>query len=139
VECSVMVVSSMSPAPVSDLRAALEHHPFAVTIEAHYAIGGLGSLVCETVAEHNIDCRVVRCGVTRNPSGEQGDQAFMNRLHGLSPEHIAMAVLGSRRLLAEKAMDAESTAGQRISGFQPDWGAIRDPEPKLTPKIDPNP
>jgi transketolase len=137
VECSVMVVSSMSPAPAADLRAALERHPFAVTIEAHYAVGGLGSLVCETVAEHNLDCRVVRCGVTRNPSGEQGDQAFMNRLHGLSPEHIAQAVLESRKRLAEKALDAERKAAQRVSGFRPDWGAIRDPEPKLTPKSGP--
>jgi transketolase len=129
VDCSVMAVSSLSPAPVSDLRAALERHPFAVTLEAHYAIGGLGSLVCETVAEHAIACRVVRCGVTRNPSGEQGDQAFMNRLHGLSPEHVALAVLDCRRMLAEKKMEKKMEKG--------DWGAVRPPESKPVPKSGP--
>ncbi len=126
VECTVMVVSSMSPAPVEDLRAVLARFPFAVTVEAHYATGGLGSLVCEVVAEHNINCRVVRCGVTRHPSGEQGDQEFMNRLHGFSPEHLAGAVLDQRRQLsasAEAHIAARDAVVQR-----PDWGAIRAPE-----------
>jgi transketolase len=97
VECSVMVVSSMSPAPLEDLRAVISDFPFAVAVEAHYATGGLGSLVCEVVAEHHLDCRVTRCGVTRNPSGEQGDQDFMNRLHGLSPERLTAVVLENLR------------------------------------------
>ena len=36
-----------SPAPVDDLVAALARVPLAVTVEAHYVNGGLGSLVAE--------------------------------------------------------------------------------------------
>lgn len=88
-QSTVMVVASMSPSPVDDMRAVLAQFPFAITVEAHYVNGGLGSLVCEVVAEHNLDCRVTRCGVSRTPAGEQGNQEFMNRLHGFSPEQLA--------------------------------------------------
>jgi len=113
VECTVMAVASMSPAPVEDLRALMSGFPFAVAVEAHYATGGLGSLVCEVAAEHNLDCRVTRCGVTRNPSGEQGDQDFMNRLHGLAPERLAAVVLENRRRIQSASN----------GGAVPDWSA----------------
>jgi transketolase len=127
IECSVMAVSSISPAPVADLRDSLSRFPFAVTVEAHYATGGLGSLVCEVAAEHETGCRIVRCGVTRNPSGEQGDQAYMNALHGLSPEHLATVVLENRRTPVE--------AGESI---RPDWGAIREAKPAALGAVPPS-
>ena len=39
--------------------------PLALTIESHYLVGGVGSLVSEVVAEAGLGCRVVRCGVAR--------------------------------------------------------------------------
>ena len=41
----------------------------ALTVESHYLVGGVGSLVCEVVAEQRLDCRVVRCGVSRVTRG----------------------------------------------------------------------
>ncbi|MDB5106085.1 MAG: 1-deoxy-D-xylulose-5-phosphate synthase [Fibrobacteres bacterium] len=129
-ESTVMVVSSMSPAPVEDLRALLSRFPFAVTVEAHYATGGVGSLVCEVVAEHNLDCRVTRCGVTRNPSGEQGDQEFLNRLHGISPEHLAAAALeGSRRAAAKRSGSAVKPDDWRAIGFPASVEPVKAPPP----------
>jgi transketolase len=87
----------VSPAPEEDLRALLNRFPFAVTVESHYAVGGLGSLVCEVVAGNNIHCRVLRCGVTRNPAGEQGNRDFMHNLNGLSPERLAEIALENHR------------------------------------------
>ena len=91
-QSTVMVVASMSPPPVEDMRSLLAKFPFAITVESHYTTGGLGSLVCEVVAEHNLTCRVTRCGVSRSPAGEQGNQGFMNRLHGFSPEQLVELV-----------------------------------------------
>lgn len=117
-ESAVMAVSSISPAPVEDLRAALSGFPSAITVEAHYATGGLGSLVCEVVGDHNIDCRISRCGVTRNPAGVQGSQEFMNRLHGFSPERLAETALKNRR----------ETGAYALRGG--DWAAAPDREPR---------
>jgi transketolase C-terminal domain/subunit len=64
-----------------------------MTVEAHYVAGGLGSLVCETVAEHNLDCRVLRCGVREKPDGVVGSQQFLHHLHGLASEALVESAL----------------------------------------------
>ncbi len=49
-----MVAACLSPAPTEALAAALGSVPLAVTVEAHYLSGGLGSLVSEVVAESGL-------------------------------------------------------------------------------------
>ncbi|MCB1013822.1 MAG: hypothetical protein KDB10_01705, partial [Acidimicrobiales bacterium] len=61
------VVACVAPPPVDDLVALLRDVPVAVTVEAHYAAGGLGSVVAEVVADHGLGCRVVRQGVRLLP------------------------------------------------------------------------
>lgn len=114
VESTVAVVSCISPAPEEDLRALLARFPCAVTAESHYAVGGLGSLACEVAAGNGIPCRVVRCGVTRSPSGIQGNQDFMQKLHGISTEHlVAAAMKGLEDVRSRPAPPAGAS----------DWGA----------------
>ena len=50
----------------------------------HYVNGGLGSLVCEVVAEHGLGTRVIRCAVRTMPSGATGSQAPSDAQHGLT-------------------------------------------------------
>lgn len=84
----LVVVACLSPTPANALHAALRDVPLAVTVEAHYLAGGLGSLVCEVVAESGLGCRVVRCGVNGLPKAV-GTEAFLNDAHGLSAARIA--------------------------------------------------
>ena len=63
VSCALLVVASLSPAPIDDLVEVLSRFRLALTIEAHYVVGGIGSLVSEVIAEGGLSCRVVRCGV----------------------------------------------------------------------------
>jgi len=93
INCTVMVIASFNPAPLDDLLETLSRFSVAMTVEAHYVAGGLGSLVCETVAEHGIDCRVVRCGVKQTPDGVVGSQQFLHRLHGLASEALVESAL----------------------------------------------
>lgn len=93
INCTVMIVASLSPAPIDDLLKSLSRFNVAMTVEAHYVSGGLGSLVCETVAEHNLDCRVVRCGVSRKPDGVVGSQQFLHHVHGLTSEALVESAL----------------------------------------------
>ena len=95
VRCAVLVVASVQPPPTEDLAAALARVPVALTVEAHYAAGGLGSLVAEVAAERGLGCRVLRCGVRTTPDGVCGSQSFLHRTHGLSRDALVATALGA--------------------------------------------
>jgi transketolase len=87
-KCEVMVVASINPAPVDDLQRELSKFRQAITVEAHYAAGGLCSLVSEVVAQSGISCRITRCAVENSPDGETGGQAFLYNKFGISAKAI---------------------------------------------------
>lgn len=89
VSCAVAVVASTSPAPVNDLAALLARFPLALTVEAHYLVGGLGSLVAEIIAEQGLSCRLVRCGVKSAPDGISGSPSYLYARYGLSGQTLA--------------------------------------------------
>jgi transketolase len=95
VEATVAVVSSFNPSPIEDLAELLARVPLAVTVEAHYVDGGLGSLVAETIAETRLECRLVRCGVRTMPTGESGSREYLQERHGLSPAAIVRTTLAA--------------------------------------------
>jgi transketolase len=94
VAATVAVVASITPAPVEDLSSLLEHVPLAVTHEAHYIVGGLGSLVSEIVAAGGLDCRVVRCGV-EDVSELSGSEEYLLAVHGIDARGLALTTLGA--------------------------------------------
>ena len=89
----VIVVASVQPAPVEDLRVALAAVPLVVTVEAHYASGGLGSLVAEVIAEHGLGCRLVRRAVHEVPDARIGSQSYMHGRYGLAAPALVTTVL----------------------------------------------
>jgi transketolase len=101
VSATVLVVASLSPAPVADLADMLARFDVALTVEAHYRDGGLGSLVCEVAAERASACRVVRRAVDRVEPGVSGSEAYLYGEFGLSAAALAdaaVAVVGAVRL-----------------------------------------
>lgn len=97
VSCSALVVASLNPAPREDLEGIMARFKLVFTVEAHYVVGGLGSLVSEIVAEHGLHCRVVRCGVKGVTSAISGSQAYMRNEHQLSHAMLTQTVLSERR------------------------------------------
>lgn len=93
VSAAVAVVASISPPPLEDLHELLERCRLAVTVEAHYLAGGLGSLVAELVAERGLDCRLLRRGVDVVPRGMTGDPASLLRAFGLTADQLVEAVV----------------------------------------------
>jgi transketolase len=89
IDTAVGLAPSFNPSPIEDIVTLLREVPMALTVEAHYRDGGLGSLVAETIAEHNLDCRLLRAGVSRMPGGETGSQQFLEDRHELSSSHLA--------------------------------------------------
>jgi len=83
IQCTVIVVASVNPAPISDLVDELSRFSRVITVEAHYVNGGIGSMVAEVIAEHGIPCRLERCGVRRGPDGRAGSQRYLYQQHGI--------------------------------------------------------
>lgn len=95
VASTVMVIASVQPAPFADLAVALARFPVALTVEAHYSTGGIGSLVAEVIAEGGYPCRVVRCAVNTTTSGRSGSQDYLYRANALSRDALVDAALGA--------------------------------------------
>jgi transketolase len=92
IDATVAVVASVQPAPVEDLVELLREVPLAVTVEAHYRNGGVGSLVAEVTAEHGLACRLRRTAVEEMPRGLTGTAAFLNDAHRLSGPALAASI-----------------------------------------------
>jgi transketolase len=95
VSCSLVIAPTVSPAPAEELAELLARHPVALTVEAHYRVGGLGSLVAEVIAERAIRCCLVRCGVEKLLSGISGSQRHLHHLYGLSAEKLVQTALSA--------------------------------------------
>lgn len=94
---TIMVVSCISPPPISDILDTLKQFSFAITVEAHYIIGGLGSLISEVAAEHCLNCAIVRFGIKDTPNGFTGSQSYIYHLYGLTAEGIAETAISETR------------------------------------------
>jgi transketolase len=97
VSASVAVASSFTSASADSLSDIVRRFRLAITVEAHYLTGGLGSLVAEVIAERGLACRLVRCGVGALARGRSGSQEYLHRIHGLSSESVANTALRALR------------------------------------------
>jgi len=94
---------------VSAAVAVLAHLPFSadealvellrrfsavVSVEEGYVVGGLGSLVAETIAQRGLACRLEMCGVRESFSGASGSEAHMRAQCGLDSASLARAARG---------------------------------------------
>ncbi|MCX5786820.1 MAG: 1-deoxy-D-xylulose-5-phosphate synthase [Elusimicrobia bacterium] len=91
--CTVAVVAEANPAPVDDLAGLLGKFKAAMTVEAHYINGALGSIAAEVIAEHGLSCRLARCGIRTMPAGFSGSEEYMNRACGLDRVSLAETAL----------------------------------------------
>lgn len=93
-EAQVVVVSQLNPTPPG-LQALLAPFKLALTVEAHYITGGLGSLAAEVIADGGLGTRLVRCGVRSLPDGRTGSQAYLFHRHGMDGNSVAQAALAA--------------------------------------------
>lgn len=102
VQAAVYVASCLNPAPRASLARALSRVPVAISVEVHSVDGGLGSLLCEVVAEEGLVCRVRRCGVSGRAS-RGGSETYHLQVHGLTAVGIAS--------VAREALSVEALVG----------------------------
>jgi transketolase len=99
VAARLALLATLNPVDSEHLVASLGTTRLVATVEAHYRVGGLGSLVSEALAERGSPTRVVRIGVDHLSHGISGAEEFMNRSHGLMSDQIADRVCGSLGLI----------------------------------------
>ncbi len=80
---------SVKPFDRSRLIDSARRTGAVVTVENQNIVGGLGSAVCEVLAEHH-PVRVKRLGIP-DRFGEVADQDYLFEKHGFGPAHIARA------------------------------------------------
>ena len=88
---------SVKPLPVEDIVASAKKTGAVVTVENQTIVGGLGSAVCETLAEH-CPVKVKRLGVP-DEFGEVATENYLFNKHQFGKTHIASAcreILGSK-------------------------------------------
>ena len=94
-DVGVVNVSTIKPLDEEAVLRAAEASRLIVTAEEHSIIGGLGSAVCELVAEKGPrSCGVKRIGV-RDTFGRSGKPDDLMKLYGLSAEEIVRTVQSS--------------------------------------------
>jgi transketolase len=92
---TVAIVAALAPAPTADLIDLLSTVPLAVTVEAHYKVGGVASLVSDVIADNGLDSRLIRCGIADMPRGFSGDVGFLHEHHGLTAAQVAETVVSA--------------------------------------------
>jgi transketolase len=92
ISVSVLLVSSLNPSPLEDIVMALSLSEHIITFEEHYITGGLGSLEAEIIADRGIARKIVRCGVTKMPTGITGSPDYMHRINGIDHQSLVATV-----------------------------------------------
>lgn len=100
ISASVLHVPTLKPLDTEAIVAVAERTNAIVTAEDHSVIGGLGSAVAETLAEHR-PTRMRRIGL-QDTFGESGPNDAILQKYGLTPEHIVEAVADLLALHAVK-------------------------------------
>ncbi len=89
VDAAVINMHTVKPLDVEALTVAARTHGI-VTVEEHWAAGGLGSAVAEVVAELGVGCPVLRVAVHDTFAAGSGGHRHLLERNGITAETVAM-------------------------------------------------
>lgn len=92
IRATVLSMPSIQPIDREAILRAANRTPLIVTVEEHRLVGGLGSVVAETLSSaHGAQARLLTCGVTAMPS-LVGSAAYLRERNGLDAIHLAQTI-----------------------------------------------
>lgn len=91
-DITLVNVHTIKPFDKEGLLALARNHKHIFTVEDHYTIGGLGSVVAETLADAGSGVKLTRLGV-QDEFGESGEPAELYEKFGFSGPQIVKAIM----------------------------------------------
>ncbi|EHR72934.1 transketolase, alpha subunit [Burkholderiales bacterium JOSHI_001] len=98
--CSVISAHTLKPFDSAGLADLARSHRLLVTVEEHNQIGGLGTLVAETMVDTGALRPLLRLALPDAYSSIVGSQEYLRQRHGLDATAIAARVRTAARELA---------------------------------------
>lgn len=87
-KCTVGIVTTLNPSPTEALYRLIKKFKKVISIEEHFAHGGLGSLVAEVIASSNYPVVFKALAVQTVPLGMTGSRRYMCDLSGIGPSAL---------------------------------------------------
>lgn len=84
----VVAMHTLKPFDTEAIVRVAQNCKQIITVEEHSIIGGLGSSVCEVIAEHGLTVRLERMGLDDQYCSIVGDQNYLRGRMGLSADSI---------------------------------------------------
>lgn len=110
VGCGVAIVSMLGGGTPPGLVPLLRRYRRVLTVEPHYAVGGVGSVVAEAIADLGLAIRLERLGVQPDGAFFLADRASLYRHHGLDRDGIHAVAL---RLVSQGDADRRTVAASK--------------------------
>ncbi|MDB2683576.1 transketolase [Alphaproteobacteria bacterium] len=93
IEIAVWGCHSLKPFDQSSLIKLAKNYSLIITIEEHNVVGGLGSIVAETLMDNDTNIlKLIRLGLKDVYSSVVGDQKYLRSYYNLDSEYIVEAV-----------------------------------------------
>ncbi len=93
VSVSQVSIPWVSPFDANSVEDLASRHQLMATVEEHSIIGGLGGAVAEVISGTSKSCELMRIGLPHCFTSMVGDQNYLRKMHGLTPQGIADRVL----------------------------------------------
>lgn len=95
IDLAVIDLYRIKPVNTVELVNMLKKYKGVFTLEEHTVIGGIGSVIAETCAAHNIMIPVKMFGIPDVSRCEVGSRVFMRRLDGTDVDSVVSEILRS--------------------------------------------
>ncbi|MBI4394409.1 MAG: 1-deoxy-D-xylulose-5-phosphate synthase [Euryarchaeota archaeon] len=109
ISARVVDVYRLKPVDAPRLASLLDGTARIVTLEEHSIVGGLGSIILETLSDHGIRVPVLRLALPDQYRFEVGSRDYLRRLDGLDRH-------GVTRKIMDWAKNPTSTAAEKSMG-----------------------
>lgn len=92
IKSEVISMNTLKPIDEEGIIRAVSKTRNVVTVEEHSVIGGLGTIISEVIALHNIECRIATIGFRDVFCTDYGWRQDLRKLYGISKEEIVNKV-----------------------------------------------
>ena len=93
ISCKILNMHTIKPIDKEAIIEIAQRNNLIITLEEHNIIGGLGSAVCEIIAEHELSVKVKRMGLNDCYSNIVGDQCYLRNIYRLNAKYLEYNIL----------------------------------------------